>query len=235
MAELYTANNLLSLRWFCNYTHTSYQAQSLKNYCPCLIISLRVISGTTYYERAVGRLCPYDVTTRHPSETIMYYASDSHGRQKRWLSRCFPCSFLLHTLLAYVNQAPPFTTNHGPVNWMSGRVKGIVKYTAGRKQNSSVKMCRARSTIHGMFSRPQYNERISWIWHCFITRMSCGFVSDQWLHFLCYLLCSDVLAPGMFGPQNMWLMVCMYSSSLFWRKFKRKISECQIWQTIFVQ
>lgn len=132
-------------------------------------------------------------------------------------------SFLLHSLLAYVNQATP------PITWFSlitvqwteclDDWKGTVKFTAGRKQNYSVEMCRDRSTVHETFPCPQYNERISWIWYCFITRMFCGFVPDQWWPILCSFLCSDVLGSDMFGPQNIWLLVCLYSSTSLRSKF----------------
>jgi len=146
-------------------------------------------------------------------------------------------SFLLHTLLAYVNQATPFITRFSltTVQWTEclDDWKGIVKCTAGRKKICSVEMCRGRSTIHGTFPRSQYNERISWIWHCFITRTFFGFVSDQWLTLRCSVLCSGVLGSGMFGLQNIWLLVCLNSSTSPGRKFKWKLSECQKWLTIF--
>jgi len=146
-------------------------------------------------------------------------------------------SFLLHILLAYVNQATPFITwcSLITVQWTErlDDWKGTVEGTAGRKKNCFVEMCRGRSTIQGTFPRSQYKERISWIWHCFVTCVFCGFVSDQWLPLICSLLCSDVLGSGMFGLQNIWLSVCLYSSTSLWRKFKRKLSECQTWLTIF--
>jgi hypothetical protein len=149
------------------------------------------------------------------------------------------CSLVLHILLAYVNQATLFITWFSPitVQWTEGLEdwKGIVKWTAGRIQSFSVEMCRGRSTMHGTYLCPQYNERISGIWYCFITRMFCGLVADHLLHLICSLICSDVLGYGMFGLQNIWFVVCMYSSTVLWRKFKRKLSEYQMWLTIFVQ
>jgi hypothetical protein len=139
------------------------------------------------------------------------------GRSDGCRGFSFPAdwSFLLHTLLTYVNQVTPFITWFSLITlqWTEylDDCKGIVKCTAGRKQTFSVEMCRGRSTIHGTFPRPRYNERISWIWHCFVTRMICGFVSDQWLPLLCSLLCSDVLGFGTFGLQNIWLVVCLHS------------------------